>query len=108
MKIKLVEAYVITKESERRLTKAIAKQFPVREFGKRGFRLENGQPVDEPICKVRGETLGLVGTWYYLVEDVKAGYIWEHAFIVKENYAKILAKRGVHADDPSQVPTAIL
>jgi len=107
----VVNVHVVTlqvEERSQRLTKAIARQFPVLESAVRWRAMENGQPVSAPICKVRGQTLGHIWEWMYLVEDATAGLAWVAAMQVRPDYKPVIVERGGYVDTPELVPTVIL
>lgn len=109
MKINLYEATITVNEKERRLTKAIAKQFPIISGRERCHNLETGIAQPEPLCKVAGLVLGKeLWTWLYLIEDEVAGLKWVAVNELDPGYKKIIVERGGQIDDPAAVPTVIL
>lgn len=75
MKINVIQARVVTEEGSVKLTKSVAKQFPLK-WGYEGRELTRKQT---PICKVLGATLGPNAQkirWLFLVADEMAGYVW--------------------------------
>lgn len=108
MKIELVTAYIVTESQRQKLTKAIAKQFPIVNTAPRWRAMEKGQDVVLPICKVNGKTLGSSHQWLYLVPDDEAGYVWVAAMQPEPGYARTITERGGYVDNPAAVPTAIL
>lgn len=107
MKIKLYEARIKVGESERRLTKAVAKQFPVISGRERAHALEVGNEQPQPLCKVYGRTLGVDWTWLYLLPD-ENGYRWVGVYEVHEDYVDVVERSGGKVDKPAEVPTIIL
>ena len=103
MKVEIYQAKLVIEGKEKVLTKAIAKQFPVRPTDTRS----HGEPK-EPLCKVRGKVLGHICSWLYLVEDEVAGLAWEPAVLFSADYGAKMREAGHHVDDPASVPTVIL
>ena len=108
VRITVVEAYVITSERKRRVSMAVARQFPVEIGGHRSFCLSNDEPVPTPICKIRGETLKHPCDWLYLVQDVLSGYKWQQVDSEHPDVIRTILERGGKVDRPETVPTAIL
>ena len=105
MNVKIYQAKLVIEGKEKVLTRSIAKQFPTHSVEARSVLAGEAK---EPICKVRGDVLGCMSTWYYLVEDEEAGLAWEPAAIYGEKYAVAMREKGYHEDDPASVPTVIL
>ena len=92
-------ATLTIEEQTVKLTKGIAKQFPVLPLTTRWDEIVAGTPR-EPICKVNGEALGKTAQWYYLVQDDAAGLAWVEP-IVRNDILK-------GYDDLAEVPTVVL
>ena len=108
MKVKIHEVTLIVNEKERRLTKSIAKQFPILDGDKRWRAAEKGQPQPEPICKVLGSVLDSTHRWLYLVQDEVAGLGWVAPCEAQRDFARVIVERGGWIDVPANVPTVIL
>ena len=104
MEIEIYRAYLVIESKREKLTRTIAKQFPIRPGNARSLY----SPNKEPICKVRGATLGHIATWLYLVQDEEAGLAWEPANMVREDLVKDFRAKGWHVDTPEDVPTVVL
>jgi len=100
MQIKLCEAWIVTENTRRRLTKSMARQFPIRRGWARQIRLV---PLETPVCKIRGKAIGHRGAWLYLIPDDEAGYIW----LQPAHSASFTAEGGV-TFTPDMCPTVIL
>ena len=105
MKVEVFQAFLTIEGKRLRLTKAIAKQFPICAGTVR--MVAAGQAKD-PICKVRGAVLGRTFGWLYLVEDAVAGLVWEPACIYRGEYAERMREKGYNVDEPALVPMVIL
>lgn len=108
MNITIVQAYIITEESKRRLTLAAARQFPIRGVGNRARRLEHGERVEVPLCKIAGSTLKNVAAWLYLVPDKTSGYAWVQVNELYPGMAETIEQRGGSVDVPADVPIVLL
>jgi len=108
MKVEICRVILTIEKRKERLTRAIAKQFPILDGNKRWDAAENGEPQPDPICKVAGNTLGQSHRWYYLVPDEVAGLGWVAATQMHPRMAEAVIARGGWVDNPSEVPTAIL
>jgi len=107
--VKVCEVRLSSELGERRLTKAIAKQFPLK-FGSERFDLAvTCQPKPEPICKVLAGTLerDALG-WLVLTEDPIAGFAWFRPVTGDKKLEQSLIDRGSWIDDLATIPTAIL
>jgi len=100
MKVDIYIATIQTELREVRLTKNIAKQFPIRYGSDRWDRYVRGEDVPRALCKIRGATIGTSG-WLILVEDDVAGLAWDVPVMNDE-----LVKSGF--DDLTEIPTVIL
>lgn len=75
MKISVIQARVVTEEGSIKLTKSVAKQFPIIWDDAHEIVREE----DPPICKVRGVVLGEKRIeWLLLYPDEMDGYAWVH------------------------------
>ncbi|MCK4958012.1 MAG: hypothetical protein KAT00_01395 [Planctomycetes bacterium] len=92
------------------MTKAIAKQFPIScEKGeRRARRLEAGERVVDPLCKILGKTLNKPWDWLYLIPDEMSGYVWIPVLLLIESYVKTVREQGGDVDDPASIPLVIL
>ncbi len=108
IQVNVHRAYLVIEDRKEKLTKAIARQFPILEGRQRWDAALAGEPQPEPICKVRGEVLKQPFNWMYLVEDEEAGLGWVAAMQPDEKFAETILARGGWVDEPSQVPTVIL
>jgi hypothetical protein len=109
MKVNILEARLVFEKKVVKLTRSVARQFPIRDGQQRAFALENGERVDLPICKVLGKTLGKrFMKWLYLVEDPVSGYAWVPAHTPDEYLVKVIEQAGGQTDDPLLVPTVVL
>ena len=108
MTIEIYRASLTVEKRKERLTRAIAKQFPILDGQKRWNAAEDGEPQPEPICKVLGKTLGQSYRWLYLVPDEVAGLGWVAATEMHPKMAEAVIAKGGWADNPSEVPTVIL
>jgi len=113
MKIEVVRAWIVTDEGKARLTKAVAKQFPVRNNNDRIDAMERGEAEQpSPIGKVLATVfLGKEGWgWFILVRDELAGYAWVRpaAYPAASDYRTTVLARGGWEDDLSTIPTIIL
>lgn len=91
-----------------RLTKAIAKQFPIRRNSGRWDATVKGEDVPQAICKIAGKTLGAASEWLFLVKDEVAGLAWVPPVSFYPALAEQVRARGIKADDPAAVKTIIL
>lgn len=108
-----VEIYRVTLTIEKRkvrLTKAIAKQFPILDGGKRWRAAERGEEQPTPSCKVRAKVLNKDSyrNWLYLVKDNEAGLGWVAPCVPMDSFALSIVKSGGWVDTPAEVPTVIL
>ena len=108
MRVKVHEVTLTVNEKEKRLTKVIARQFPILDGRERWRAAELGQVQPEPICKVMGSVLGSTHRWLYLVSNEEAGLAWVAATEMGIEYAEMVLERGGWVDKPADVPTAIL
>jgi hypothetical protein len=108
MEIQICRAYIVTEEGRTKLTKTIAKQFPILPGNSRARRLESGEEVEVPLCKILGKTLGDSNHWLYLIPFKMTGYAWVQVNELIANYEALILERGGQVDDPSKVPMAIL
>ena len=108
MLVKIYQATIVIQKKERRLTKAVAKQFPFQHWEIRWNKAIRGKVARGPLCKVAGKTLRQAHTWLYLVEDKEAGLAWVPAVIPPDHMRQAFRERGGWVDDPAQVPTVIL
>lgn len=119
MKVKVYLAYLVVNEKEVRLTKSIARQFPLLDARARLRKAEAGEEAREPIGKVRIKALGHPETsgykgvwaprgWVYLVEDAEAGLAWVSPIVPMAKLAEAIMKAGGWVDHPEEVPTIIL
>jgi hypothetical protein len=108
MQIQIVVAYIVTNKEKVSLTKARAKQFPIK-CSLRIQAAEGGHPQPEPIAKVTGKTLGdEYQPWFVLQEDKEAGYTWTVPAIFSAEYSDAIVKSGGWVDDLADIPTIIL
>lgn len=114
MEVKIHQAFLVIKGREVRVTKSIAKQFPLRtwrnQMGEdRSLRMLTGRPTPKPICKVQARTLdkGLSG-WMILVPDNEAGLVWVRPVLVPLGNQERIKEEGGHWDVLSEIPTVIL
>ena len=108
MEVRVSQVFLFVEDRKVRLTKSMARQFPILDGGKRWRAAEHGRPQPEPICKVTGKVLGQSWSWMYLVEDEVAGLGWVAAMQPDPRFAETILKRGGWIDEPGQVPTVIL
>lgn len=109
MNVRIYEATLAINNKERKLTKSIARQFPISSGQVRARKLEQGCRQPQAICKVQGATLGKeYWTWLYLVHDEVAGLKWVAVNELESGYKKMVLDRGGLVDDPALVPTVIL
>lgn len=108
MEVQVYRATLTVEGRTVRLTKAIAKQFPIHTGSRRWDTMAKGESVPEPICKVNGKTLGASSNWLYLVEDSEAGLVWVPPVGFYPALLERMRERGGDEDDPSEVPTVIL
>lgn len=109
MKVKIYQATLTIDEKLVKLTKAIARQFPVLDAQGRWRKIENGDKVTSPICKVNAETIkrDYLWPWLYLIQTDN-GLAWVAANTPGDEYAARVISRGGYVDDPMTVPTVIL
>ncbi len=105
MKVRISRVFLTIEDREVRLTKSMAKQFPILDGAARWRAAEHGEAQPEPICKVAGRVLGQSWSWLYLVEDEVAGLGWVAAMQPDPRLADTIVEHGGWVDDPSQVPT---
>lgn len=108
MEVKVYQATLTTEEKTVRLTKPIAKQFPIRSGTRRWDAIVKGEDVPKAIGKVVGKTLGASSEWLFLVEDKEAGLAWVPPALFYPALAEKILARGTELDNPSGVPTLIL
>jgi hypothetical protein len=84
IEVQVFQAALLVEGKRVRLTKTIARQFPILDGRKRWDAAVVGEPQPEPICKVAGKVLGTSYTWMYLVEDAEAGLGWVAATQMSE------------------------
>lgn len=104
MKVKLYQATLTIEGKEQKLTKAIAKQFPVMPFSTRSCLVHL---VNEPIAKISAHVLGLGKGWLYLVEDSEMGLRWEPPieYFGSPERGEGARVKGYNVDTPNEVPT---
>jgi len=108
MEVEVYQAILTVEKRKVRLTKSIAKQFPVRPAMDRWRAAEKGETQPAPICKVPGSALGHPFEWMYLIEDPVAGLAWVAAMQPRADFAKAIVDRGGWIDHPDDVPTVII
>ena len=109
IEVQIHRAYLVVEGKRVKLTKSIAKQFPVLNATARWDAAVMGEPQPEPLCKVAGKVLGEeLYAWMYLVPDEEAGLGWIAAMQPSEGMVQRILERGGWVDDPSRVPTVIL
>jgi hypothetical protein len=108
VKIQICRAHIVTEEGKTKLTKAVAKQFPILPGNSRAARLEAGKEVEAPLCKVLGATLGDPNHWLYLIPFALTGYAWVQVNDTLPRYAESIIERGGQVDRPVEVPMVIL
>lgn len=108
MKIQVCMAYVVTEEKKVRLTKAVAKQFPIFSGSDRARALEQGIEQSKPLGKVMGQTLSKPWTWLYLLADEVSGYAWVGVNELHPDYVKSVLAHGGLVENPADVPLIVL
>lgn len=106
MKVKVHQAVLVVEGRERSLTRAIARQFPVAEFGKRFDLAVVDVEAPKPICKVMGSSFDKdrSDSWLLLVEDEVSGLEWQHPVLEVERTIKMVK----WFDDLKAIPTVVL
>ncbi len=109
MQVKIHQAELLISKKFVKLTKSVAKQFPILDARDRWFKMESGEDVPVPICKVNADTIKpkYPWTWLYLIE-IPNGLAWVAANEPGPEYAATVAERGGYVDVPESVPTVIL
>lgn len=114
MEIELYRAVLVVEKKKIKLTKAVARQFPLIDGYTRLRKAQTGQEAEEPIAKVRAQALKhpdaseLAGGWFYLVEEEEGGLAWTPAITPMAKYAEKIIEHGGWVDHPENVPTIIL
>lgn len=116
MEVNVHQAFFTVKGREIRLTKSVAKQFPLRHHGytpnrgiSRANRMLQGKPYEEALCKTQARTLDRdLSGWMLLVKDEEAGLIWVRPVRVGYSNQKTVRERGGCWDVLSTIPTVIL
>ncbi|MFQ5614732.1 MAG: hypothetical protein ACE5H9_21640, partial [Anaerolineae bacterium] len=97
------------KENEEKLTKAIARQFPILSGQERFDAAMAGESQPDAICKILGITLGVSAhKWLYLVEDKEGGLAWVPPVLIYKALADSVIQKGGWIDDPAKVSTVVL
>lgn len=108
MEVQVSIASLVVEGKAIRLTKSVAKQFPLCSGQERQRAGDKGEEAAEPIAKVMGQTLGAHCSWLYLVQDDEAGLAWQPANVVGPDYERRVVERGGWVDHPEEVPTIVL
>lgn len=108
IEVEVFRAYLVIEERREKLTRAIARQFPILDESERWDAAIEGKHQPEPICKVRGEVLCQPYRWMYLVPDEEAGLGWGAAIQPAEEMAQRIVEHGGWVDHPAEVPMVIL
>jgi len=106
--VQIFQAKLTIEEKTVKLTKSVAKQFPIRSGRERWDAVVKGKDVPQPLGKVAGKMLGAVGEWLFLVKDEEAGLVWVPPTSFFSALAEQVRARGNKEDNPSEVPTLIL
>lgn len=107
IEVKVHVAYITVRGESKRLTKAIAKQFPVK--GDRSTSAMRGTEEPEPLCKINAATIDKDYTgWFLLVPDPIAGLVWTRPADFREDFLPSVLDRGGWYDNMEAIPTVIL
>lgn len=110
IEVEIYRVYLTTEKERVRLTKAIAKQFPIAQSRHRVDLACRGQEAPKPICKVLAGVLDNVQStsiWLVLVPN-DDGLRWEYPATFAGEFESSVLKRGGWVDDLSTIPTVVL
>lgn len=109
IEVKIIQIRLVIDETEKALTKNIAKQLPVKPYIERKLLGSSGVEAPDPICKILaktilGESAGHL-SWLLLIDDEELGLAWTAP--AHFNNPDLLPQGG-WVDDLTTIPTAIL
>lgn len=113
--VQVFQATLVFQEQSVKLTKAVAKQFPVLKpfsvrFDAMAEAVRDGTPSEEALpsayLKVNAKSIDkdALGSWYLLVDHPDGGLAWASP-VHPESY---VARKGWPHDDLASIPTVIL
>lgn len=109
MEVAIYQASLTVEGRRTRLTKAIAKQFPVHHWydGDRSAKVSAGHSVPSALCKVQASTLVRdTGGWLILIRDDVAGLLWTRPAPCSPRLSDPQTDKAW--DDLVKIPTVIL